>query len=323
MSVKKIQFSHEFALTDNGQRLDAALAAAFPDYSRARLQQWIKSGCVTLDGEVMDRTRYKLAGTERVEVDAELQDEGEWQPEPIDLEIVYEDEHLLIINKPADLVVHPAVGNRAGTLVNALLHYAPELATVPRAGIVHRIDKDTTGLLVVARTLSAHHHLVAKLQAREFTREYDCVVHRQMVAGGTVDAPIGRHGTKRTQMAVVPSGKPAVTHYRVVEKYLDHSHLKVRLETGRTHQIRVHMAYIKHPLVGDPVYGGRFHLPGQRTEALTRCLHRFRRQALHASLLGLEHPVTGESMEWQAPLPEDLETLISSLRRNRQHHDSQ
>ncbi|UCE88377.1 MAG: 23S rRNA pseudouridine(1911/1915/1917) synthase RluD [Pseudomonadota bacterium] len=296
-----------------GLRLDQALAEMFPDYSRARLQRWIRDGQVQVDARGL-RARDKVHGGETVQIDVVATPEDRWEPESIPLDLVYEDEHILVIAKPAGLVVHPAVGNRAGTLLNALLHYAPELAAVPRAGIVHRLDKDTSGLLVVARTLVAQNRLVEQLQARAFLREYQAIVNGVLPAGGTVDAPIGRHPVHRKRMAVTERGKPAKTHYRVVERYRVHSLLKVSLETGRTHQIRVHMAHIRCPILGDPVYGGRMRIPPQCGEALRACLQGFRRQALHAIRLGLEHPVSGEPMEWSQPLPDDMAELVVLLR---------
>jgi len=296
-----------------GRRLDQVLAELFPDFSRSRLQQWVKSGCVEVDGQRL-RPRDKLHGGERIVLTAQLVQETAFEPEPIPLDIVYEDEALLVINKPAGLVVHPAAGNWQGTLLNALLHHVPALAQVPRAGIVHRLDKDTTGLLVVAKTLEAQTSLVEQLQARSFTREYDAVVNGVLTGGGTVNAPIARHPVDRKRMAVVRSGKPAVTHYRVAERFRAHTHIKVQLETGRTHQIRVHMAHQRYPLVGDPVYGGRLRIPPASGEALMQMLRGFPRQALHASRLGLVHPQSGEYMEWQAPLPGDMQALLAVLR---------
>jgi len=249
-----------------------------------------------------------------------LVQETTFEPEPIPLDIVYEDEALLVINKPAGLVVHPAVGNWKGTLLNALLHHVPALAQIPRAGIVHRLDKGTTGLLVVAKTLEAQTSLVEQLQARSFTREYDAVVNGVLTGGGKVDAPIGRHPVDRKRMAVVRNGKPAVTHYRVAERFRAHTHIKVQLETGRTHQIRVHMAHQRFPLIGDPVYGGRLRLPPESGEVLIQMLRGFSRQALHASRLGLVHPQTGEYMEWQAAIPEDIEQLLAVLRQDLAEH---
>ena len=296
-----------------GQRLDQALARLFPDYSRSRLTAWLKAGRITVDGAQW-RARDKVSGGERVRLAVVLEAEGDWRPEPIPLDIVFEDEHLIVVDKPAGLVVHPAAGNPSGTLLNALLHHDPALARLPRAGIVHRLDKDTTGLLVVARSLPAQTSLVNQLQARSLLREYQAVVTGVLVAGGTVDAPVGRHPVQRKRMAVTPSGKPAVTHYRVVERFRAHTWIRCRLETGRTHQIRVHMAHIQHPLVGDPVYGGRLRLPPGCSESLAEVLRGFRRQALHAGRLGLVHPETGEALEWTSPLPDDMRELLDTLR---------
>ena len=260
------------------------------------------------------RGRDRVAGGERVELEATLEPQAEVGPEAIPLEVVHRDEHILVIDKPADLVVHPAAGNWEGTLQNALLHLDPGLAVLPRSGIVHRLDKDTSGLLVVARTPVAHKRLVDALQARAIEREYRAIVVGVVVAGGTVDAPIGRHPTARTRMAVTTAGKPAVTHYRVLERFRAHSYLRVNLETGRTHQIRVHLAHVRHPIVGDPVYGGRPQLPPRPGPALVDALRAFRRQALHAHRLGLAHPVTGDWLEWESPLSADVARLLDALR---------
>ena len=296
-----------------GMRLDQALAQLFCDYSRSRLSQWLKAGRVRVNGEQL-RGRDKVWGGEQIEIQAEAEELTNWEAEAIPLSIVFEDASLIVINKPAGLVVHPAAGNPAGTLVNALLHHDPALSTIPRAGVVHRLDKDTSGLLVVAKTLPAQKSLVEQLQARRLLREYEAVVTGVMTAGGTVEAPIGRHPVHRKRMAVIPNGKPAVTHYRVVERFRAHSWIRCRLETGRTHQIRVHMAHIHFPLVGDPVYGGRLRLPKDCSEALVTTLREFRRQALHAARLGLIHPQSGKAMEWQASLPADMEHLLTALR---------
>lgn len=301
-----------------GKRLDQALAELFPDYSRSRLQQWVKAGLVTLDG-VACRPRDKVLGGEWVSLEAHLEEQVECRPQPIALDVVYEDENLILINKPAGLVVHPAAGNPDGTLQNALLHHDPELIRLPRAGIVHRLDKDTTGLLVIARSAAAHKSLVEQLQAREFEREYRAVATGVMTAGGSVDEPIGRHPTHRTKMAVHYAGKEAVTHYRVLERFRAHTYLKIKLETGRTHQIRVHMAHLRYPLVGDPVYAGRLRQPAGASEQLRETLRRFHRQALHARKLGLVHPATGEWMEWEVPLPDDMQELLQVLREDLQH----
>ncbi|MEJ2345041.1 MAG: 23S rRNA pseudouridine(1911/1915/1917) synthase RluD [Gammaproteobacteria bacterium] len=318
--MERVRLTAEIPANLAGSRIDQALAVLFADYSRARLQQWIRAGEVTVDGRV-PRPRDRVAGHETVQVDAVLDAHQPCRPQPIPLDIVYEDSQLMVVNKPAGLVVHPAAGNVDGTLQNALLHHAPALAVLPRAGIVHRLDKDTSGLMVVARTLAAHKSLVAQLAARTVKREYEAIANGTMTAGGSVDAPIGRHPVDRKRMAVVDGGKPAVTHYRVVERFRAHTWLRVNLETGRTHQIRVHLAHIRHPLVGDPVYGGRLRIPSSSTEALAGALRGFRRQALHAGRLALAHPATGEQREWQAPPPADMLELLAALRRDRDRHD--
>lgn len=295
-----------------GMRLDQALAELLPHYSRNRLQQWLKAGQLRVDG-ALRRPRDPVTGGEIVSGELTLEVETTAVAQDIPLAMVYEDADLLVINKPAGLVVHPAAGNRDGTLVNALLHHAPELAGLPRAGLVHRLDKDTTGLLVVARSLRAHTALVEQLQARAIEREYLAVVNGVPVAGGAVDAPMGRHPVDRQRMAVAPGGKPAVTHYRVLRRFRTHALLRVKLETGRTHQIRVHLAHIRWPLLGDPVYGGRPRVPPGATLCCIETIQQFRRQALHAERLTLTHPVTGERLAWQAELPADLAELIAVL----------
>ncbi len=297
-------------------RLDQCLAEVFPDYSRSKLQTWIKTGRVLVDGEIM-KGREKLDGGEEIELDAEAERVIEYAPQEIPLDIVYEDDALLIVNKPAGLVVHPAVGNWDGTLVNALLNHAPSLDTLPRAGIVHRIDKDTSGLLMIAKTLQAHNSLVEQLQERSIHREYLALVKGWMTAGGTVDEPIGRHPVDRKRNAVVRrGGKEAITHYRLEQRFKRHTLIRVKLETGRTHQIRVHMTHINYPLVGDQVYGGRFQMPADCSPALAEALRNFKRQALHAAKLGLEHPETGEYCEWEQAIPEDMQNLLKLLAEN-------
>jgi 23S rRNA pseudouridine1911/1915/1917 synthase len=255
-------------------------------------------------------------------LDAELEAQGEWEAEDIDLDIVYEDEDLLVINKQAGLVVHPAAGNYTGTLVNALLHHVPDLVNLPRAGIVHRLDKETTGLMVVAKTLEAHTDLVAQLADRTVSREYQAIAVGAMTGGGTVNAPMGRHPIQRKLMAVLSAGgKRAITHYRVIKRYPHHTHIKVNLETGRTHQIRVHMAHIGFPLVGDQTYGNRFKIPKGANPHLIDALKNFPRQALHAARLGLEHPGTGEYVEWTAPLPADFQSLVDALDKGYLHEE--
>ena len=307
-----------------GSRLDQALASMFPDYSRARLQRWVKDGHVTVDGAKL-RSKDVVHGGEQIELTVEMQQETTWRPQEIPLNIIYEDEALLIINKPAGLVVHPGAGNMDGTLSNALLHYAPELESVPRAGIVHRIDKDTTGLLVVARNLVAQKSLTEQLQAREFERHYQAVCMGVMTAGGTIDAPLGRHPVNRLRQAVVgiegsSNGREAITHYRVAERFRAHTLVNVQLETGRTHQIRVHMAHIKYPLVGDPVYGGRLRIPPKITPEFDAILRKFKRQALHAASLGFKHPFSGEQVSWQAELPDDMVELLDACRQDLKDH---
>jgi 23S rRNA pseudouridine1911/1915/1917 synthase len=299
----------------DGERLDQAAAALFPQYSRSRLQTWIKNGELRVGGE-QRRPRDKVRAGDDLVVVAELVQEVGWQAQPIDLEIVYEDDSILVLNKPAGLVVHPAAGHADGTLVNALLAHAPELAQLPRAGIVHRLDMETSGIMVVARSLSAHHHLVAQLQARTVKREYCAVCIGAMTGGGTVDAPMGRHPKQRKKMAVLSAGgKPAITHYRVTRRFAHHTRIAVSLETGRTHQIRVHMAHRHYPLVGDPVYGGRPRIPKGASGELIDALRGFPRQALHAQVLGLIHPQSGEEMRFECPLPEDMLGLLDILER--------
>ncbi|MCW9718890.1 MULTISPECIES: 23S rRNA pseudouridine(1911/1915/1917) synthase RluD [unclassified Avibacterium] len=297
-----------------GQRLDQSLAEMFPDYSRSRLKTWIESDLVKVNDEVVNVPRSKVYGGEHISITVEVEDETRFEPEAIPLNIVYEDDDILVINKPKDLVVHPGAGNPNGTVLNALLYHYPAIAEVPRAGIVHRLDKDTTGLMVVAKTIPAQTKLVRDLQKRKITREYEAIAYGVMTQGGTVDEPMARHPTKRTHMAVHPMGKPAVTHYRIMERFRNYTRLRLRLETGRTHQIRVHMAHIAHPLLGDQTYGGRPRPPKNASEEFLATLRDFKRQALHAIMLRLAHPITGEIMEWYAPLPEDFVGLVNALK---------
>lgn len=312
-----IQRAAEVPFELGGQRLDQIAAQLFPEHSRSRLAGWIKDGRLTVDGAVLRPRDIVHSGAQLV-LEAEQEAQGEWLAQDIELEIVYEDEHILVIDKPAGLVVHPAAGHQDGTLLNALLYHVPDIANVPRAGIVHRLDKDTTGLMVVAKTLEAHTKLVAQLQARSVSRIYEAIVIGVITSGGTIDAPIGRHGVQRQKMAVVDAGKVAVSHYRVLERFRTHTHTRVKLETGRTHQIRVHMSHIGYPLVGDPVYGGRFRIPPVASQTLVQTLREFPRQALHARFLELDHPATGVRMKWESPLPEDFLWLLSLLRQDRE-----
>ena len=306
---ENISLSAEIPAAYQGLRLDAALSRVFPQYSRTRLQQWIRNREVLVDGRVL-RTRDIVSGGEQVEVRARLSEEGPLDAEEIDLDIVYEDPFLLVVNKPAGLVVHPGAGNPTGTLANALLYHDPGLSAIPRAGIVHRLDKDTSGLLVVARQLQSHCALVDQLQQRTVKRKYEVLVHGRVIAGGSVEAPIGRHPVDRKKMAVTPSGKPAITHYRVRKNFDTCTHLDVQLETGRTHQIRVHMAHLRFPVVGDPVYGKRTTGAGT-AEAIA--LARFPRQALHACHLEITHPEDSRTCTWSAPLPQDFRQLLEVL----------
>jgi 23S rRNA pseudouridine1911/1915/1917 synthase len=307
-----------------GRRFDQALAEMFPDYSRSRLSGWIKSGAVTLDG-AQAPPRQLLRGGEQVCLQVELENEVSSAPEDIALDVVHEDAHLLVLNKPAGLVVHPGAGNPAGTLLNALLHHDPKLAELPRAGIVHRLDKDTSGLMVVARTLPTYTALVDLLSRHEVERQYEAVVLGTMVAGGTVDAPIGRSMGDRLRQAVrdEEDGKRAVTHYRLRERFRAHSLLQCQLETGRTHQIRVHLAHAGHPLVGDPLYGGGLKLPKGASAELVAVLRGFRRQALHAEKLSFIHPATGEALSFSVERPADQLALIEALRADMAEHGSE
>ncbi|WP_277052641.1 23S rRNA pseudouridine(1911/1915/1917) synthase RluD [Zestomonas thermotolerans] len=310
-----IQLRAEVPSELGGQRLDQVAARLFSDYSRSRLTAWIKDGRLTVDGAVL-RPRDIVHVGSQLSLDAEQEAQGEWLAQDIELNVVYEDEHILMIDKPAGLVVHPAAGHADGTLLNALLHHVPELVNLPRAGIVHRLDKDTTGLMVVAKTLSAQTRLVEQLQARSVSRIYEAIVIGVITSGGTIDAPIGRHGTQRQKMAVTQGGKPAVSHYRVLERFRSHTHVRVKLETGRTHQIRVHMSHIGYPLVGDPLYAGRFRIPPAASPTLVEELKNFPRQALHARFLELEHPASGQRMKWESPLPDDFVWLLTLLRQD-------
>ena len=316
-TTETIQLYAKVPVELGGQRLDQVAAQVFPEHSRSRLTAWIKENRLTVDGQIL-RPRDTVYSGSELELTAEREAQGEWLAQDIPLDIVYEDEHLLVLNKPAGLVVHPAAGHPDGTLLNALLFHVPALIEMPRAGIVHRLDKDTTGLMVVAKTLEAHTSLVDQLQARSVGRTYEAIVVGVITSGATIDAPIGRHGQQRQRMAVIESGKPAVSHYRVLERFRSHTHTRVILETGRTHQIRVHMTHVGFPLVGDPAYGGRFRIPPGANPTMLQTLKEFPRQALHARFLELEHPATGKRMKWEAPLPDDFTWLLTLLRQDRE-----
>ncbi|HHF5566201.1 TPA: 23S rRNA pseudouridine(1911/1915/1917) synthase RluD [Haemophilus influenzae] len=319
----QITLSAEVQPEQMGQRLDQTLAELFPEYSRSRLKTWIEADLVKLNDRITNIPREKVFGGERIEIIVEVEDETRFEAENIPLNIVYEDDDIIVINKPKDLVVHPGAGNPNGTVLNALLYHYPPISEVPRAGIVHRLDKDTTGLMVVAKTIPAQTKLVRDLQKRKITREYEAVASGIMTKGGTVDQPMARHATKRTLMAVHPMGKPAVTHYRIMENYRNYTRLRLRLETGRTHQIRVHMAHIAHPLLGDQTYGGRPRPPKNASEDFMEVLRNFKRQALHAVMLRLAHPITGEIMEWYAPLPDDFVELLNALKADYLKHQDE
>lgn len=313
MNTEKIKLHGEISSELVDLRLDQAMVKLFPQYSRSLLQTWIREGWVSIDGQASQKIRTKVALHQKIDVNAELKASERWEGQAIALPILYQDDDLLIINKPAGLVVHPGAGVPDNTLVNALLYHDPTLAKIPRAGIIHRLDKDTSGLLVVARTLTAHRDLVEQMKKRLIQREYEAIVKGVLLTSGYVEANIGRHPTQRTRMAVVPSGKKALTHYRVIQRFRAHTHLRVRLETGRTHQIRVHMEYIHHPIIGDPVYGKKMGIPAKLPEPLKQTLRAFNRQALHAIQLSLCHPRTQEIMRWQSPLPDDMVELIKQL----------
>lgn len=310
--------SHELDIPAGsaGLRLDQALAQLLPQYSRERLKSWIADGAVRVDGSRM-KPAEKVLGGEHVRIEARVEIDTRVEAEAIPLEVVHKDRALFVVNKPAGLVVHPGAGNSQHTLQNALLALDPKLAAVPRAGLVHRLDKDTSGLLLVARTLEAHTALVAALAQREIARHYLAICTGVLTGGGTIDEPIGRHKSQRTRMAVSRTGgREAVTHYRIVQRYRAHSLLRVELETGRTHQIRVHLAHIGYPLVGDHLYAGRRRIPAGCSPALIEALNAFPRQALHAAQLGLIHPVSGKEAQWEAPLPQDMQGLIAALEKD-------
>lgn len=313
MSVEKqiATIPAEFA----GLRLDQALARMFPEYSRSRLKEWLLAGAITVEGGPR-KPRDAVSGGETVSMQPQAEVSVAAEPEPITLEIAYEDEHLLVVNKPAGLVVHPGAGNPAGTLMNGLLHHVATLEEIPRAGIIHRLDKDTSGLLLVGKTLTAHTALVRLLADREIARHYLAVCNGVLTGGGTVNEPIARHPVDRKRMSVQQNGKSAVTHYTVKERFAAFTYVDVKLETGRTHQIRVHFAHRRHSLVGDQVYGGRLALPKGASEELIQVLRHFKRQALHATRLAFEHPVSGETVDLEVEPPKDFQALLDVMRRD-------
>jgi len=295
-----------------GQRLDVALSEMLPDYSRSKITAWIKSGEALINHKPF-KPKDKVNGSEMVELTISQKQNNDWVGEDIPLNVIFEDDDIIVLNKAVGLVTHPGAGNWSGTLANALLHYEPKLATLDRAGIVHRLDKNTSGLMVVARNEKSQKYLVEQLQKHSVSREYSAIVYGHMVAGGTIDEPIGRDTKDRVKQAVSSHGKEAVTHYRVIDRYQNHTHIKAILETGRTHQIRVHLSHIGYPLMGDPMYGGKVRFPKKADVILKEAIVNFKRQALHARKLTLTHPISGELMSWKAPLPEDMLALLDVL----------
>ena len=325
VGTKKIVLKNTIPAELNGVRLDQALAKLFPNYSRSQLQNWIRAGHVTSNNQQKTLSREKVQTNQVIEIITQLEPTERWVPQSIPLNVIYEDEAILVINKPAGLVVHPGAGVPNRTLVNALLHYDPYLEIIPRAGIIHRLDKDTCGLLIIARTLLAHHNLIKAMKKKAITREYEAIVKGILISGKTIEAPIGRHPAHRTRMAIIPlgadsGGRPAKTHFRIIHRYRAHTHICLRLETGRTHQIRVHMAHIHHPLVGDPVYGTHIGIPNNLSPTLKAALSVSYRQMLHASTLHFIHPTTQQPMKWYAPLPKDMIHLIQCLKEDEQHY---
>ena len=295
-----------------GWRIDSAIAEMLPDYSRAKITGWVCSGAALIDAKVF-KAKEKVLGGEIVTLHIQTQPRHDWQAEDIAIDVVFADKDIIIINKAVGLVTHPGAGNWSGTLANALLHFDPSLAQLDRVGIVHRLDKNTSGLMVVARSELAQKNLVEQLQTHSVSREYCAVVYGHMISGGTVDAPVGRDSKNRIKQAVIENGKPALTHYRVIERFAHHTYVKAILETGRTHQIRLHLSHIGHPLVADNLYGGKVRFPKKAPEPLKTALKSFNRQALHAKKLSLTHPISGEIMSWKAPLPQDLQDLLQVL----------
>ena len=295
-----------------GQRLDVALSEMLPDYSRSKITDWIKSGEALINHKTF-KPKDKVNGSQMVELTISQKQKNDWVGEDIPLKVVFEDEDIIVLNKAVGIVTHPGAGNWSGTLANALLYYEPKLATLDRAGIVHRLDKNTSGLMVVARNEKSQKYLVEQLQTHSVSREYSAIVYGHMISGGTIDEPINRDTKDRVKQAVSSHGKEAITHYRVINRYQNHTHVKAILETGRTHQIRVHLSHIGHPLIGDTMYGGKVRFPRKADVILKEALVSFKRQALHARKLTLTHPVSGELMSWKSPLPEDMLALLNVL----------
>ena len=296
-----------------GNRLDVALSEMLPNYSRSKITSWIKSGDALINDKIF-KPKDKVIGSQIVKLSLSKKLNNDWLAENIPLNIVFEDEDIIVINKACGLVTHPGAGNWSGTLANALLYYDPNLSTLDRAGIVHRLDKNTSGLMVISRNERSQKYLVEQLQSHSVAREYSAIVYGHMIAGGIVDEPIGRDPKDRVKQAVSSSGKEATTHYRVIDRFKSHTHVKAILETGRTHQIRVHLSHIGHPLIGDPMYGGRVRFPKKASDDLKEALLNFKRQALHSKKLTLSHPISGELMSWKVPLPDDMLKLLGILK---------
>jgi 23S rRNA pseudouridine1911/1915/1917 synthase len=314
--IKHIQKQLTVPREYHNQRIDSVLAHLLPEYSRSQISAWIKNGTATLNQKTC-KPKDKVADGDHIEINVDLNlvdhNFDQCAPEDIPLHIIFEDEELLVLNKPTNMVVHPGAGNREHTLVNALLHHAPTLHHLPRAGIIHRLDKDTTGLLVVAKTITAHTSLVRQMQAREIQRHYITLVQGHLISGGTIDTNYGRHPRNRLKMAVLENGRQAITQYAIKKQYQDYTLLDVKLMTGRTHQIRVHLAHINHPVIGDSLYGGRMRLPTNASQELKTRLQEFKRQALHACLLTFLHPKTETELSFTAPLPDDFKLLLNTL----------
>lgn len=317
--MQKIQYHFIIPETLHDKRFDQAVAQLATEFSRSQLKTWIISGNITLDGNIA-RPRDKVRSGQQIGIDAEMHNDNNWHGEDLPLDIIYEDEHIIVINKPAGVVVHPGAGNTHGTLVNALVHHAPVMKDLPRCGIVHRLDKNTSGLLVAVKTAKAHQSIIKQLQTHEMGREYEAICKGVLISGDSIEEPIGRHPKSRIKMAVHPNGKEAITHYRIIERFREHTHVRVQLETGRTHQIRVHFDHKLFPLLGDPVYG-TYKKPAKKgSEDYQSAIQAFRRQALHAAKLTLTHPESHELMSWGTPLPDDMQQLLTALRHDNESH---
>ena len=311
--MNRIELNLHIPDSISAERLDRILSQLLSDYSRAQIQDWIKKSYVKVNQQVINKTRHPVYAGDVIDINATMPTITETNAQPIELDICYADDDLIVINKPQGLIVHPGAGHPSGTLVNALLHFDPTLESLPRAGLIHRLDKDTSGLLIVARHSKAYHALIEAMQQREIQRHYLALVQGLIISGGSIDEPIGRHPTARTKMAIHPKGKAAITHYRIKEKYRAHTLLDIKLETGRTHQIRVHLTHKGYPLIGDPVYKKQKALESKISPPLQQAIVEFKRQALHAHTLSFAHPISQETLFFQAPLPDDFQSLITAM----------